>query len=440
MRVTKLCMGLLAFTFASLFIFLTYNESVQRMYRECTENAERHSRKAANLELEERLLLAELGCGRYSSMVSLPSVRLDLMNNMMTTEGVSAKYRKCDDQLQGEIKSRRGGGATNIAFSIIVHRDIAILEHQFKILFRPNHAFCLHVDAKAKGTVLSAVQNMVDCYKRVWPDAMIIIPAKPISTYWGHISLVDSELKCLQLLESEFSNWTHVMNLAGSELPIHPLGIIEYTINNTLGIEHSFVWSNPMPENERRFIEFKHELNLESTIELQGHESRYVQIPREVPGMIKKDPPPLNLTIFKGFKNVILSRPKVQFLLNNPVPIEFRKWLEDTMIPDEHFYATLIRVQFNKETGKVVQDLRPNLTRTDICPRYSLWEGGHAHGCHGHYKRDICNLGLLDLAMLMSGEPSTCLMVNKFDLDVDPLAASCWTQHILREEKLIKYV
>ena len=119
-NVFKRVLKLLAFTLASLFIFLIYNER----------------RKAGNLELEERLLLAELGCGRHNSSVGLRSVRLDLMNNVMSTEAVSAKYRNCDDRLRDEIKSRRDGSPTNLAFSIIMHRDVAILEHQLKILFR----------------------------------------------------------------------------------------------------------------------------------------------------------------------------------------------------------------------------------------------------------------------------------------------------------------
>ena len=82
------------------------------------------------------------------------------------------------------------------------------------------------------------------------------------------------------------------MNLAGSELAIHPIGIIESKIKGALGNERSFVWSKPMPENIRKRIEFKHELNLESTDEFHGRESRYVQDPRRVPGMLKKDPRP----------------------------------------------------------------------------------------------------------------------------------------------------
>ena len=59
--------------------------------------------------------------------------------------------------------SRAKSGAR--AFSIVLQRDVAILEHQLKLLFRPNHAFCLHMDAKAPEKILLATQAIVDCYK-----------------------------------------------------------------------------------------------------------------------------------------------------------------------------------------------------------------------------------------------------------------------------------
>ena len=51
------------------------------------------------------------------------------------------------------------------AFCIVLQRDFAILEYKLKLLFRPNHAFCLHVDAKAPAEILLATKAVVDCYK-----------------------------------------------------------------------------------------------------------------------------------------------------------------------------------------------------------------------------------------------------------------------------------
>lgn len=62
-----------------------------------------------------------------------------------------------------------------------------------------------------------------------------------------------------------------------------------------------------------------------------------------------KDPPPFNLTIYKGQKNVILSRTFVDFVLDHEVALAFLRWCEDMLIPDEAFYSTLIRIKNVKQ-------------------------------------------------------------------------------------------
>ena len=61
----------------------------------------------------------------------------------------------------------------------------------------------------------------------------------------------------------------------------------------------------------------------------------------------------------------------VRFLLSSPIAIKFREWLEDTLSPEEYFFATLIRVEVDKDTGDLVgQDLSPTRTVTrDMCSR-----------------------------------------------------------------------
>jgi hypothetical protein len=60
---------------------------------------------------------------------------------------------------------------------------------------------------------------------------------------------------------------------------------------------------------------------------------------------IKKSPPPFNLTIYKGVKNIILSRNLAEFVINDPVAKIFREWTKDMEIPDEHFMHSLCRIQ-----------------------------------------------------------------------------------------------
>ena len=79
---------------------------------------------------------------------------------------------------------------------------------------------------------------------------------------------------------------------------------------------------------------------------------------------------PIQLWI-KGIKNGVLARPMVQFLLHSPIAIEFREWLEDTKSPEEYFFATLIRVEVDQDSGELVgQDLSPTRAENrDMCSR-----------------------------------------------------------------------
>ncbi len=52
---------------------------------------------------------------------------------------------------------------------------------------------------------------------------------------------------------------------------------------------------------------------------------------------------PHSLTVYKGMKNVAVTRDFSHFLLEHPVAIEFYKWAEDVRVPDEFFFQTLAR-------------------------------------------------------------------------------------------------
>ena len=105
--------------------------------------------------------------------------------------------------------------------------------------------------------------------------------------------------------------------------------------------------------------------------------------------------PPHDLKVYKGMKNVVItrldkcavqyfgphqfglcSRDFANFTLYDPVALDFYKWLEFVSIPDEYFFQSLNLVNRTEyaKTGRVVQDLG----KTDnalLAPRYTLWNG-----------------------------------------------------------------
>ena len=57
------------------------------------------------------------------------------------------------------------------------------------------------------------------------------------------------------------------------------------------------------------------------------------------------EPPPFNLTIYKGHKDAAISRSTAEFLLRSKLAKGFLQWLEKGVgYPEEFFFATLRRV------------------------------------------------------------------------------------------------
>ena len=58
----------------------------------------------------------------------------------------------------------------------------------------------------------------------------------------------------------------------------------------------------------------------------------------------KKPEPPYGLKVYKGYKNVMIRRDFANFLIHHQVAKAFEEYLHDTIVPDEHLYASLARI------------------------------------------------------------------------------------------------
>jgi hypothetical protein len=56
----------------------------------------------------------------------------------------------------------------------------------------------------------------------------------PDPVYWGHMSLLNSDLRCLKLLLAQDKEWKYYMNLAGSEMLGVPIEVMEQMIDQRL--------------------------------------------------------------------------------------------------------------------------------------------------------------------------------------------------------------
>ena len=83
-----------------------------------------------------------------------------------------------------------------------------------------------------KDIVFEAVNRLVQCYKKQFPESNIFVVKRPIAVYWGHISVLEADLICLdELMKSDQGKKRHLSSMIQSARPtVPPIAIIISTI------------------------------------------------------------------------------------------------------------------------------------------------------------------------------------------------------------------
>ena len=100
------------------------------------------------------------------------------------------KYRKAEEE------------KTKLAFSIVAHDQLGLLEILLHLIFRPYHAYCIYIASNVAKIYRKSVRQMINCYKDIYPDTNIFMAVNANAVNWGNWSLFQADLICMkQLLE-----------------------------------------------------------------------------------------------------------------------------------------------------------------------------------------------------------------------------------------------
>ena len=188
----------------------------------------------------------------------------------------------------------------SIAFSILMYKDPSQVERLLRAIYRPQNAYCIHVDQSASKDISKAMAALAKCFSNV------IIVDKPVDVTWGTWSVVEAELKCMSVLLDKFKKWKYFINLTGQEFPLQTnadLVKILKALNNSNAVQS-----------------------------IQGSERRrWWNLP----------PPPVNATITKGECHIAVTRGFVSYVLSDKRALTFRDWAKRTEVPDELYFPSL---------------------------------------------------------------------------------------------------
>ncbi|XP_029025217.1 beta-1,3-galactosyl-O-glycosyl-glycoprotein beta-1,6-N-acetylglucosaminyltransferase 4-like isoform X1 [Betta splendens] len=284
-----------------------------------------------------------------------------------------------------------------IAYSLVVHKHAWMVERLIRATYSPSNIYCIHYDRKSLTRFIAAMEGLAHCLPNVF------IASKLEDVKYAGFSRLKADLNCLSdLLQSEVK-WKYVINLCGQDFPLKP--------NIELVSELKKLNGANMLETRRPTM-FKR--------------SRF-----------SRTPPPHDIQLFIGSAYFVLSREFVVFMNSSAVVKDFLAWTKGTYSPDEHFWATIVRLPgVPGEVPRSHPDIPELMSKTRLV-KWSLLEGSLYPPCTGVYVRGVCIYGAAEINWLLNYGH---WFANKFDTNVDPIAVQCLEETLEKRKNVFQPV
>ncbi|XP_053303925.1 beta-1,3-galactosyl-O-glycosyl-glycoprotein beta-1,6-N-acetylglucosaminyltransferase 4 [Spea bombifrons] len=301
-----------------------------------------------------------------------------------------------------------------IAYSLVLHKDAINVERLLRLIYNPVNVYCIHYDLKSSTAFKNALINLASCFPNVF------IASKLETVTYAHISRLQADLM------NSSVQWNYVINLCGQDMPLKSNFELVWELKKLAG-RNMLESSRPSDIKKERYM-YHH-----NVIKVPYFD--YLQMPIKTP--IKKDPPPSNIEMFVGSAYFVLSRAFIKYVLESSLAKDFLIWSEDTYSPDEHFWATLVRVPgVPGEIPRTDKDVTDLDSKTRLVKWIYLEESLYPP-CTGTHIRSVCVYGAAELRWLLRFGH---WFGNKFDPRVDPILTKCLIETLEEQQSQWVYL
>ncbi|XP_056587180.1 beta-1,3-galactosyl-O-glycosyl-glycoprotein beta-1,6-N-acetylglucosaminyltransferase 4-like [Triplophysa dalaica] len=300
-----------------------------------------------------------------------------------------------------------------LAYSLVVHKNADYVERLLKAIYMPHNVYCIHYDQKSSDDFKSAMQGLARCLPNVF------IASKLERVQYAGISRLKADLNCLSdLLESEVK-WKYVINLCGQDFPLRTNAEL---VSDLKMLKGKNMAESKKPGGKKRRWTFHHAL--------RNNQSELHEYP--VSTSEDKSPPPHNIEMFVGSAYFTVSQEFAAFVQWSSLARDFLAWSEDTYSPDEHFWATLVRVPgVPGEVPRSDPEISELQSKTHLV-KWSYLEKNLYPPCTGEHVRAVCIFGAAELRWLLNFGH---WFVNKVDPNVDPILIECLEEKLLEKRQ-----
>ncbi|XP_058491777.1 beta-1,3-galactosyl-O-glycosyl-glycoprotein beta-1,6-N-acetylglucosaminyltransferase-like [Solea solea] len=300
-----------------------------------------------------------------------------------------------------------------IAYSLVVHHKVQNFERLLRAIYAPQNLYCVHVDKKAKDSVVAAITAIMSCF----PNTFMVSRTEDV--IYGAWPRVQADLNCMADLYNMRKKWKYFINLCGQDFPLKTnLEIVRQlrSLNGANSLE-----SEQMPAGKV--------WRVASVCQILDGRLEVTQTP--------KGPPPFNMPILSGNAYIVVNRGFIRTVLKDKRVQALLEWSKDTYSPDEFIWATIQRIP--GVPGSTWPSPKYDMTDINAIARLVKWDGHEGSrssmqavypACEGTHVRSVCVYGSGDLQWMLEQHH---LFANKFDIDMDPLAVYCLEKYLRKK-------
>nr|CDS30372.1 glycosyltransferase 14 family member [Hymenolepis microstoma] len=320
---------------------------------------------------------------------------VSLKPKMQTSEEVNAHIRMLGDKFFAVIDSpsnpncrffretfpqmSKPDGDMDIAFTLVVHKDIWQIARLLRMIHRVNNYYCIHLDSRSPRVFRDALVGVAACFG---PNVEIVPEEKRVEVNWGDESVLRPQLICAEQALKRSFTWKYLVNIVGQEFPLRTNLELQAALKalNGSNLVESF--------SINRFRKWVKNISL-----------------------------PYGANWYKG---TVYGAFRREFL-QEAVLDEFTKPFRDLLLlpkvfnhPDELFFSTLNYNPHLKLTGScMVAPSPPNEVNINFLAKYVIW-GDYNIKCETKLVRSVCIFGNPQVAQL---QRTPHLFANKFHSD-----------------------
>ncbi|XP_074523934.1 beta-1,3-galactosyl-O-glycosyl-glycoprotein beta-1,6-N-acetylglucosaminyltransferase 4-like [Halichoeres trimaculatus] len=296
-----------------------------------------------------------------------------------------------------------------IAYSMVVHKYAWMVERLVRAIYSPANIYCIHYDEKSPDHFKAAIEGFVRCLPNVF------IASKREIVYYTEFSRVQADLNCFDDLLKSDVKWKYLINLCGQDFPLRTNKELVSGLKNLNG---SNMLHSKQPRNKASRYLYHYELKGSSKY------NKWLVKTHQL-----KSPPPHGIQMFVGSTYFFLSREFIVYMNSSAVVKDFLAWTVDTKMPEEHIWASLVRIP--GVPGEVPRS-HPDITDMTSKTRIVKWVKNRRYPpCTTIYIREVCIYGAAEINWLLN-----CghWFLNKLDPNVDPVTVQC-LEELLQERR-----